>query len=206
MPDLIAYPPFAAGECFLALGRRPRPAPEGINLHTPEASPYYGCLGATTTAAAQAGADHSKSGDNVVYFHTLLTNSPAGPEHNAIAPADVRSGASRSFQTTSRRELPRGPGGHILTGPVFIEGADPGDTREIPYPPISIPVAIPYAYTASASGRGPIHKMNGTTTPYARQQKKKKTKKNHPARTARGCGPLSGPVWDDSRPCIPSSV
>ena len=25
----------------------------------------------------------------------------------------------------------KGPGGHILTGPVFVEGAEPGDTLEI---------------------------------------------------------------------------
>ena len=28
-------------------------------------------------------------------------------------------------------KCPRGPGGHILTGPVYVEGAEPGDTLEI---------------------------------------------------------------------------
>lgn len=38
----------------------------------------------------------------------------------------------------------RGPGGHILTGPVYIEGAEPGDTLEIHIEKITLPV--PWAY------------------------------------------------------------
>lgn len=40
----------------------------------------------------------------------------------------------------------RGPGGHILTGPVFIEGAEPGDTLEVHIDRISL--AVPWAYNA----------------------------------------------------------
>jgi len=38
----------------------------------------------------------------------------------------------------------RGPGGHILTGPVFVEGAEPGDVLEVKI--LSIAFAIDYAY------------------------------------------------------------
>jgi acetamidase/formamidase len=38
----------------------------------------------------------------------------------------------------------RGPGGHILTGPIFIEGAEPGDTLEVHIDRITLPV--PWAY------------------------------------------------------------
>jgi hypothetical protein len=38
----------------------------------------------------------------------------------------------------------RGPGGHILTGPVFVEGADSGDVLEVKV--LSIDLAIPYGY------------------------------------------------------------
>jgi len=38
----------------------------------------------------------------------------------------------------------RGPGGHILTGPVYIEGAEPGDTLEVHIERITLPV--PWAY------------------------------------------------------------
>ena len=46
----------------------------------------------------------------------------------------------------------RGPGGHILTGPVYIEGAEPGDTLEIHIKRISL--AIPYAYNGFRYGAG----------------------------------------------------
>jgi acetamidase/formamidase len=38
----------------------------------------------------------------------------------------------------------RGPGGHILTGPVFVEGAEPGDALEVKI--LAIDLAIPYGY------------------------------------------------------------
>jgi acetamidase/formamidase len=38
----------------------------------------------------------------------------------------------------------RGPGGHILTGPVYVEGAEPGDVLEVKI--LSIDFAIDYAY------------------------------------------------------------
>jgi acetamidase/formamidase len=40
----------------------------------------------------------------------------------------------------------RGPGGHILTGPIYIEEAEPGDVLEVRI--ISIDLAIPYGYNA----------------------------------------------------------
>ena len=39
----------------------------------------------------------------------------------------------------------KGPGGHILTGPIYIEGAEPGDTLEVRIKEIKL--AIPYGYT-----------------------------------------------------------
>jgi acetamidase/formamidase len=38
----------------------------------------------------------------------------------------------------------RGPGGHILTGPVFVEGAEPGDALEVKI--LSIDFALDYGY------------------------------------------------------------
>jgi acetamidase/formamidase len=43
----------------------------------------------------------------------------------------------------------RGPGGHMLTGPVFVEGAEPGDTLEVKI--LSIDFPIDYGYN-SCSG------------------------------------------------------
>ena len=88
-----------------------------------------------------------KSGDTVV-FHTLLTNSPTGLEKAEVAPADVEA----SLRAVFDKVHDRGPGGHILTGPVAIEGAERGDTLEIDI--LKIDLAIPYAYNGFRFGAG----------------------------------------------------
>ncbi len=90
-----------------------------------------------------------KSGDTVT-IHTLLTNSPAGLEKAGVAPADVEPALRAVFDGVPAAD--RGPGGHILTGPVAIEGAEPGDTLEVRIQKIEI--AIPYAYNAFRYGAG----------------------------------------------------
>ena len=90
-----------------------------------------------------------RSGDTVV-FHTLLTNSPAGLEHNGVAPADVEPALREVYDKVPASA--RGPGGHILTGPVAIEDAEPGDTLEIRIRKIDL--AIPYAYNGFRYGVG----------------------------------------------------
>lgn len=88
-----------------------------------------------------------RSGDTVV-FETLLTNSPAGLEKNGVPPDQVQQSLRDVFDHVSDR----GPGGHILTGPVFVEGAEPGDVLEIHLKKISL--AIPYAYNGFRYGAG----------------------------------------------------
>ena len=90
---------------------------------------------------------HIKSGDTVV-FHTLLTNSPTGLEKAGVAPADVEPALRRVFDKVKDR----GPGGHILTGPVAIDGAEPGDTLEVRIRKVEL--AIPYAYNGFRYGAG----------------------------------------------------
>jgi acetamidase/formamidase len=90
-----------------------------------------------------------KSGDTVV-IHTLLTNSPAGLEKAGVAPADVEPELRAVFDGVPASA--RGPGGHILTGPVAIEGAEPGDTLEVRI--LRIDLAIPYAYNGFRYGAG----------------------------------------------------
>jgi acetamidase/formamidase len=46
----------------------------------------------------------------------------------------------------------RGPAGHILTGPVYIEGAEPGDTLEVRI--LEIRCDVPYAYNSFRPGSG----------------------------------------------------
>ena len=97
--------------------------------------------------AAHAPALRIKSGDTVV-MHTLLTNSPAGLERNGV-PADQVEAALRAVYA---QVTDKGPGGHILTGPIYVEGAEPGDTLEIRI--LKIEIAIPYAYNGFRYGAG----------------------------------------------------
>jgi acetamidase/formamidase len=82
-----------------------------------------------------------ESGD-IIDVDTLLTNTPMGLELAGIEPARIQESLKRIVgEVTGDR---RGPGGHILTGPVFVEGASPGDVLEVKV--LSIDFAIDYGY------------------------------------------------------------
>lgn len=79
-----------------------------------------------------------QSGD-FVNVHTLLTSNPerleaAGIPHDQVEPE------LRDVQSVKDK----GPGGHLLTGPIYVEGAEPGDVLEVKF--VSIDLAIPYGY------------------------------------------------------------
>jgi acetamidase/formamidase len=81
------------------------------------------------------------SGD-IIDVDTLLTNSPAGLARAGVS--DDRIQASLKSIVTEVTGDRRGPGGHILTGPVYVEGAEPGDTLEVKI--ISIDLPLDYGY------------------------------------------------------------
>jgi acetamidase/formamidase len=88
-----------------------------------------------------------KSGD-VVEIQTLLTNSPNGLERAGV-PADQ---VEQSLRDIYEQVKEHGPGGHILTGPIYVEDAEPGDVLQVKI--LGIKLAIPYAYNAFGPGRG----------------------------------------------------
>jgi len=81
-----------------------------------------------------------RSGD-YVRVHTLLTSNPERLEAAGVPPGQVET-ALRDVQSVKDR----GPGGHVLTGPIYIEGAEPGDVLEVRFD--SIRLAISYGYNA----------------------------------------------------------
>ncbi len=91
--------------------------------------------------AATAPVLRIKSGDTVE-VQTLITNSPTGLER-AFVPADK---IEQALKDIFKDVTDKGPGGHILTGPIFVEGAEVGDTLEVRIK--SVQLALPYAYTA----------------------------------------------------------
>ncbi len=81
------------------------------------------------------------SGD-VIDVDTLLTNTPAGLERAGVPPEKVQASLRRIVgEVTGDR---RGPGGHILTGPVYVEGAEPGDVLEVHVESIDLPIDYGY--------------------------------------------------------------
>ncbi|HEY4334470.1 MAG TPA: acetamidase/formamidase family protein [Puia sp.] len=81
-----------------------------------------------------------RSGD-YVRVRTVLTSDPRRLEAAGVPPAQVEQ-ELRDVQAVKER----GPGGHVLTGPIYVEGAEPGDILEVRFD--SINLAIPYGYNA----------------------------------------------------------
>lgn len=88
-----------------------------------------------------------KSGDTVD-IQTLVAGGLDRVEAAGV-PADQIQPALRDID---REVKDRGPGGHILTGPIWIQGAEPGDVLEVRIK--SIHLAIPYAVNTSRPGAG----------------------------------------------------
>jgi acetamidase/formamidase len=61
-------------------------------------------------------------------------------------------GIQQELRDINEQVKERGPGGHILTGPVYVEGAEPGDVLEVRIKKITLDV--PYAYNSFGPGRG----------------------------------------------------
>jgi acetamidase/formamidase len=86
---------------------------------------------------------HVNSGDTVK-VHTVLTNNPTRLAANNVPADQIEQSLKDIYAEGAVAAADKGPGGHILTGPIFVEGAEPGDVLEIRIKAIDL--AIPYAY------------------------------------------------------------
>ena len=80
-----------------------------------------------------------RSGDTVE-IETLITNSPARLEAAGVAPDQIEP----PLRAIYKEVTDKGPGGHILTGPVYIEGAEPGMVLKV-----KINKIVPRAYATN---------------------------------------------------------
>jgi acetamidase/formamidase len=114
-------------------------AAQGPKTHRLEASPStvaYGYYWADAKPVLRIA-----SGD-IIDVDTLLTNSPSGLQRAGVADDRIQPSLKAIVaEVTGDR---RGPGGHILTGPVYVEGAEPGDALEVKI--LSIDLPIDYGY------------------------------------------------------------
>jgi acetamidase/formamidase len=127
----------------LALAQNP--GTSGPQTYTLKATPKTVAWGYYDSQATPVLRVHS--GDTVI-FETLITNSPTGLEKAGV-PADQ---VQQNLRDIYKEVTNKGPGGHILTGPVYVEDAQPGDTLEIRIQKIDL--AIPYAYNGFRAGAG----------------------------------------------------
>ena len=100
-----------------------------------------------------------KSGD-IVEVETMLTNSPAGLERMGVKPEDIPQNL-RDIVTQDTGATLKGPGGHILTGPIFVEGADSGDVLEVRIQSITLPIA--YGYNGCSGFVRELCEVRGST-------------------------------------------
>ena len=109
------------------------------------------------------------SGD-IIDVDTLLTNTPAGLAKSGVPDDKIQTSLKAIVaEVTGDR---RGPGGHILTGPVYVEGAEPGDVLEVKI--LSIDLPIDYGYNG-CSGYLPENCETGLPSKIITLDRKKMT-------------------------------
>ena len=112
------------------------PAPRTHRIEATPATVAVGYYWAEAKPVLRVG-----SGD-IIDVDTLLTNTPEGLQKAGVPPERIQESLKAIVgEVTGDR---RGPGGHILTGPVYVEGADAGDVLEVKI--LSIDFAIDYGY------------------------------------------------------------
>lgn len=114
----------------------PAHPPKTHRLEATPATVAYGYYWSEAPAVLQV-----DSGD-IIDVDTLLTNTPAGLAKAGVPNEKIQTSLKRIVAEVSGER--RGPGGHILTGPVYVEGAEPGDVLEVGI--LSIDLAIDYGY------------------------------------------------------------
>jgi len=83
------------------------------------------------------------SGD-IIDVDTMITNTPAGLARAGVPDEKIQASLKAVVAAFPQGNPGRGPGGHILTGPVYVEGAEPGDVLEVRT--LSIDLPIDYGY------------------------------------------------------------
>lgn len=77
---------------------------------------------------------------DIVEVTTMLTSSPDRLQQMGLPADEVQANLAAIYDQVTDR----GPGGHILTGPIHIEGAEAGDVLEVRI--LSVDYSIPYGY------------------------------------------------------------
>ncbi len=112
------------------------PAPKTHRLEATPETVAYGYYWSEAKPALRIA-----SGD-IIDVDTLLTSTPAGLTRMGVPDTKIQNSLKAVVAGVMRDA--RGPGGHILTGPVYIEGAEPGDALEVKILAIDFPIDYGY--------------------------------------------------------------
>ncbi len=143
---------------FLTLAASPLAAQETKTLLATPETIVWGAYGGALKPALTV-----HSGDTVTIQTLSTCGNPKGLIARGVAPADIPDWVQTIFDHPPTAEN-RGPGGHMLTGPVAIEEAQPGDVLEVRIQKIAIDV--PWACNGFGTGRGFLPQ----DFPYSRQK------------------------------------
>ena len=128
---------FAAAFVTLSLN----PAGQGPKVHRLEATPgtvAYGYYWAEAKPVLRIA-----SGD-IIDVDTLLTSTPTRLAQARVPDEKIQASLKAVVEAFPNGHPGRGPGGHILTGPVYVDGAEPGNVLEVRV--LSIDLPIDYGY------------------------------------------------------------
>ncbi|HEX3398240.1 MAG TPA: acetamidase/formamidase family protein [Steroidobacteraceae bacterium] len=129
---IIAFSAFV----FLAAASAIAQPPKTHRLEATPATVAYGYYWADAPPVLRI-----QSGD-IIDVDTLLTNTPTGLAKAGVPDDKIQASLKAIVsEVTGDR---KGPGGHILTGPVYVEGAEPGDVLEVKI--LSIELPLDYGY------------------------------------------------------------
>lgn len=126
---------FAAAGCLLSVAAA---TPAGAQtVFRLEAGPSTVAFGHYDPA--KPGVLRIASGD-IVEVTTMLTSNPTRLQEMGLSADEVQPELAAIYDQVTDR----GPGGHILTGPIHIEGAEPGDVLEVRILEVGLPIAYGY--------------------------------------------------------------
>jgi acetamidase/formamidase len=134
----------AAGvACVVAAGARAQ-SPRLVDLPLAPASVHWGYYDAKLTPALRVA-----SGDRV-RVETMVAGGLQRLRLAGAAEAEI----PESLKVVERTVTERGPGAHPMSGPIFVEGAEPGDTLEIRI--LAIEFLHPFGVNAFSPGGGTL--------------------------------------------------
>lgn len=88
-----------------------------------------------------------RSGDTVE-IRSAMIDTPEALEAAGVPRAQIEA----EHRAIHEQVKQRGPGPHVLTGPIYVEGAEPGDTLEVRIEAVTL--ALPYAVNLFLPGAG----------------------------------------------------